>query len=101
MFGWFQSMLTDLPGPPLHETIPGFHDTPRRLRYFQQVLAEDKCNRAKGAAAEIDFVVENAAICNVLPDLVARGEVAHPHRPQRHEDQQRHAGQETPAKASA
>ena len=75
MFGWFQSVLTDLPGPSLHETIPGFHDTPRRLRYFQHVLAENKSNRAKGAAAEIDFVVENAAICNVLPDLVARGEL--------------------------
>lgn len=72
MFGWFQGMLTDLPGSPLHETIPGFHDTPRRLRYFQQMLAEDKCNRAKEARAEIDFVVEHAAICNVLPDLVAK-----------------------------
>ncbi len=73
MFGWFQGMLTDLPGSPLHETIPGFHDTPRRLRYFQQILAEDKCSRAKGAAAEIDFVLEHAALCNVLPDLVATG----------------------------
>lgn len=75
MFGWFQSMLSDLPGSPLHETIPGFHDTPRRMRYFRQVLAEDKCNRAKGAAAEIDFVLEHAALCNVLPDLVAKGEL--------------------------
>jgi len=75
MFGWFQSLLTDLPGSLLHETIPGFHDTPRRLRHFQQVLAQDKCNRARGAAAEIDFVVENAALCNVLPDLAAKGEL--------------------------
>jgi len=75
MFGWFQSLLTDLPGPILHETIPGFHDTPHRLRYFQHILAEDRFNRAQGAAAEIDFVMENAALCNVLPDLVARGEL--------------------------
>jgi aminoglycoside phosphotransferase (APT) family kinase protein len=75
MFGWFQSMLTDLPGSLLRETIPGFHDTPRRLRYFQRVLVEDKCHRARAAAAEIDFVLENAALCNVLPDLVARGEL--------------------------
>ncbi|HNS22597.1 MAG TPA: aminoglycoside phosphotransferase family protein [Sedimentisphaerales bacterium] len=75
MFGWFQSVLTDLPGPPLHETIPGFHDTPRRLRYFQQVLAEDTCNRAGEAAAEIEFVLERAALCDVLPNLVAKGEL--------------------------
>lgn len=75
MFGWFQSMLTDLPGPRLHETIPGFHDTPRRLRHFQHVLARDEFNRAAAAAMEIDFVLEHAAICDVLPDLLARGEL--------------------------
>jgi hypothetical protein len=75
MFGWFQRMLIDLPGPPLHETIPGFHNTPRRLEVFQEVLKADVANRAKNAKAEIDFVFENAAICHVLSDLVKRGEV--------------------------
>lgn len=75
MFGWFQQMLIDLPGPPLHETIPGFHDTPRRFAVFQEVLQADVANRAKNAKGEIDFVFENSAICGVLADLVARGEV--------------------------
>lgn len=73
MFGWFQGLLRDLPAPPLHETIPGFHDTPRRLEYFGQVLKKDAFNRARHAAAEIDFVLEHAAICEVLPDLVGQG----------------------------
>jgi Ser/Thr protein kinase RdoA (MazF antagonist) len=75
MFGWFQRMLLDLPGPPLHETIPGFHNTPRRLEVFQEVVKADGANRARNAKAEIDFVFENAAICHVLSDLVKRGEV--------------------------
>jgi hypothetical protein len=73
MFGWFQKMLIDLPGPPLHATILGFHNTPRRLEVFQEVLQADVANRAKNAKAEIDFVFDNAAICQVLSDRVKRG----------------------------
>ncbi len=75
MFGWFQRMLTDLPGTPLHETIRGFHNTPRRFARFQEVLQADAAHQAKSARAEIDFVFEHAAICHVLSDLVQRGEI--------------------------
>jgi hypothetical protein len=75
MFGWFQEMLLDLPGPPLHETIPGFHNTPRRFEVFQKVLRADAAHRAKDAKSEIDFVFEHSAICGVLADLVAQGEM--------------------------
>ena len=75
MFGWFQRMLTDLPGEPLHDTIPDFHNTPKRFRDFQSVLDEDSCNRAKDVKAEIDFVLENAWICDVLLDLVKGGQI--------------------------
>jgi len=75
MFGWFQKMLIDLPGPPLYETILGFHNTPRRFERFQEVLKADVVHRARQAKDEIDFVFENAAICHVLYDLVQRGEI--------------------------
>jgi len=75
MFGWFQRMLIDLPGPPLHETIRGFHDTPRRLKVFHDVLKADAFHRAKNAEAEIDFLLGDAEICSVLTDLVATGEI--------------------------
>jgi aminoglycoside phosphotransferase (APT) family kinase protein len=75
MFGWFQRMLIDLPGPPLHETIRGFHDTPRRLQVFRDVLKADAFNRAKDAGPEIDFLLSHADICDVLADLVRRGEI--------------------------
>lgn len=75
MFGWFQKMLLDLPAPPLHETICGFHDTPRRLAAFEETLRTDILNRAGGAKPEIDFIFENAALCHVLPGLVTTGEI--------------------------
>jgi len=75
MFGWFQRMLTDLPGPMLYETIVDFHTTPKRLTAFEEVLRRDPCNRAKDAKAEVDFVLENAAVCGVLLDRVAAGEI--------------------------
>jgi hypothetical protein len=75
MFGWFQSLLLDLPGPPLHETIPGFHDTPRRWEVFRETLRQDARHRAGNARPEIDFVLENGALCHVLADLVKRGEI--------------------------
>jgi len=75
MFGRFAAMLTDLPGPPLHETIPDFHATPKRFKTFVEVLQQDPCNRAKNVTAEIDFVLENAGICDVLLNLAGKGEI--------------------------
>ncbi|MGB2807740.1 MAG: aminoglycoside phosphotransferase family protein [Sedimentisphaerales bacterium] len=73
MFGWFQRMLTDLPGPQLNETIVDFHATPKRLKDFLEVLQQDPSNRAKDVKAEIDFVLENSEICDVLLCQVKKG----------------------------
>jgi Ser/Thr protein kinase RdoA (MazF antagonist) len=75
MFGWFQKMLIDLPGPALYETIRDFHNTPARLKTLQRVLKEDVCNRAKNAKREIDFLSANAGFCDVLLNLADKGEI--------------------------
>jgi len=75
MFGQFQEMLHDFPEPPLHETIPGFHNGGKRLNDFQEALEADPANRAKMAAPEIDFVMTHASLFNVLPDLVKTGKI--------------------------
>jgi hypothetical protein len=75
MFGWFQRMLVDLPGPALHESISDFHNTPRRFETFRRVLKEDTCNRAKNAKPEIKFLFDNAAICDVLLNLADKGKI--------------------------
>lgn len=54
-FGAFQRDLADLPPPRLHETIPHFHDTPRRFEALERAIAEDRLGRARAAQREIDF----------------------------------------------
>jgi len=75
MFGWFQKMLVDLPVSALCETIRDFHNTPKRLETFQQVLKENTYNRAKNAKAEVDFLFANAGFCDVLLNLIDKGEI--------------------------
>ena len=72
-FGKFQTMLTDLPDPPLHETIPKFHDGPERFRAFLDALERDPLNRAADAGPEIAFLVGNAGAFDRLPALVSSG----------------------------
>ena len=45
-FGDFQRSLAGYAGPPLHETIPGFHDTLTRVRALEQALDSDPSERA-------------------------------------------------------
>jgi hypothetical protein len=54
-FGSFQKQLADLPGGPVFESIPNFHNTPKRFENFLNSLKADKLNRAASAKKEIDF----------------------------------------------
>lgn len=44
-FGEFQKMLADLPGGPLFETIPNFHNIESRLATFRDSVAANKVGR--------------------------------------------------------
>ena len=65
-FGEFQGLLADLPSPPLHETIPDFHDTPKRIAALEASIASDAAGRAMLAAREIDFVLARKQIADTL-----------------------------------
>jgi phosphotransferase family enzyme len=65
-FGRFQSLLADLPAPRLHDTIPDFHNTPKRFEAFEMALAGDVANRARLAAPEIRFALKRKSISAVL-----------------------------------
>ncbi|MDR0711172.1 MAG: aminoglycoside phosphotransferase family protein [Prevotellaceae bacterium] len=54
-FGNFQSMLADLPAPPLVETIPNFHNIESRLATFREAV---KHNLAGRLAKVEDIVAE-------------------------------------------
>jgi hypothetical protein len=75
MFGDFLGMLSDLPPPLLHETIPDFHNAPVRLEEFERILKSDRLNRAKDAAFEIDFLSNNSELLTILPGLVDKGKI--------------------------
>lgn len=72
-YAQFQCDLADLPRPPLHETLPHFHDGPRRFETFEAVLAQDPCGRAATARAEIDFLYEHAPVLRQIPEAAAAG----------------------------
>ncbi len=74
-FGEFQSLLVDLPGGRLHETIPAFHDTRKRYAALQQALAKDHYNRAQAARPEIEFARRRAGLVGVILDAMARGKI--------------------------
>jgi Phosphotransferase enzyme family. len=59
-FGDFQKMLADLPGDPLFETIPDFHNMEARLETFRKAVKADKAGRLKEVAGLVKEI-ENRA----------------------------------------
>lgn len=74
-FGHFQRMLADYPAAELVETIPGFHDTPKRFETFKQAVADDICGRAAAVQEEIRFALDRAADMGVAKDMLTAGEL--------------------------
>lgn len=72
-FGNFQKLAAGLGGGRLHETIPDFHNTPKRLEALKAAIEADPNNRAAGLKAEIDFALARAADCSRITDLIAAG----------------------------
>jgi len=73
--GRFQSQLADLPGEPLYETIPSFHDLGKRLDYFSEVLKEDPVKRAEGSKREIEFIRRRSEEMMIIQRLGMSGRI--------------------------
>ena len=65
-FGRFQTLLGGLPEPRLHDTIPDFHNTPKRFQALQQAIALDVANRAILAKPEIEFALAHEPVAGIL-----------------------------------
>ena len=74
-FGRFQKLLTDFPSASLYETIPHFHDTPKRLEDLRRAVREDCCHRAAGVSAEIAFALNRAADTTAITGRLASGAI--------------------------
>ena len=73
--GRFQAMLADLPGDPLYETIPFFHDIERRLETFKRTVKEDPSGRVAVVGNEIKFVLQRADEMKVILRLGKEGKI--------------------------
>ena len=71
-FGEFQRDLADLPGR-LNETIPDFHNTPKRLTALKQAIRNDKMGRLKEVGREVDFMLAHEEDCSKLLKLQQEG----------------------------
>ena len=74
-FGNFQKLGANLPGAPLFETIPDFHNTTKRFSTFQNAVAEDPLGRAKTVQKEIDWYLEREADCHKVVNYLTSGEL--------------------------
>lgn len=72
-FGAFQRQLLDLPGPRLRETLPDFHNTPRRLDALARAVADDRVGRARACGREIDFALARSTLAGELVKRHAAG----------------------------
>jgi Ser/Thr protein kinase RdoA (MazF antagonist) len=74
-FGAFQRLLSGLPGGPLHETIPNFHNTPQRFERLMEVMRQDCSGRTGQVAEELQFVEARARDTAEIVDLLVAGEL--------------------------
>ena len=74
-FGRFLKMLNEYPSETLFETIPDFHNTPKRLIDFEASVTADRSGRAKNVINEIRFVRERNCDCDRLTQLLRTGEL--------------------------
>lgn len=73
-FGEFQQQLTDLPGR-LNETIPDFHNTPKRFEQLEKAIEKDKVGRVSQVRKEIDFILSRKEEAGTLVKLNASGDI--------------------------
>ncbi len=74
-FGEFQRQVAGMNGGRLHETIPDFHNTPKRFAAFADAVARDPLNRAATVRDEIEFARRREPLASLLLDLHAAGEI--------------------------
>ncbi len=74
-FGEFQSLLADLPGRRLVETIPHFLNSRRRFNALLAAIEADTVNRAATAKPEIDFALSQESAVDVLLNALAKRKI--------------------------
>ncbi len=74
-FGRFQYLLSDFPMDKLHETIPDFHNTKKRLNDFFDMVALDPFGKVKDLKKEIEFFEKYRSLASTLVNMEEKGEL--------------------------
>ncbi len=69
-FGVFQRMLYDFPAHQLYQSIPNFHNTPKRFYAFVRSVDEDKANRVQFLEEEIEFMFDRRRMMGEITKLL-------------------------------
>lgn len=73
--GRFQAMLSDMPGGPLFETIPWFHNIEKRLDTFYLKIKENPAGRVESVADEIEHFLKRAEEMKIILSLGREGKI--------------------------
>ena len=73
--GRFQAMLSDMPGGPLFETIPAFHNIEKRLEAFLTKVKENPAGRVDSVKEEIDQIMRRTEEMKIILRLGKEGKI--------------------------
>jgi Phosphotransferase enzyme family len=73
--GRFQAMLTDMPGKPLNETIPRFHDIGNRLEILERTIRANPAGRVESVGWEIDQYLQRGEEMKTILKLGREGKI--------------------------
>ncbi len=73
--GRFQAMLSDMPGGPLYETIPAFHNIEKRLEAFLTKVKENPVSRVDSVKEEIDQILRRTDEMKIILRLGKEGKI--------------------------
>ena len=74
-FGAFQKHLSDFDASVLHESIPDFHNTKKRLERLFEVAEKDELNRVKDVQVELDYLHTRYDLICSLCTMLENGEL--------------------------
>ena len=72
-FGRFSGLMAGFDASTLAETIPDFHNTPKRYEAFEAALKNNCCGRADTVRSEIDFFKAHKADMCFCADKLVKG----------------------------
>jgi hypothetical protein len=72
-FGRFHRQMWGYAGPPLELVLPGFHDTPARLKRLHEVVRADPAGRVREAGPELERIHQSRRAAESLTGLLGDG----------------------------